>query len=137
MKCSYLCRCSPTVGTYTHTHTHTHTYTHTHPPSLIQQRVDERACSCGWRMGDEEGEDGRMGGCWVSERGCGERGQLTDRQQKTSTAPKFKRALSTKHLPMCIQTFMHTPTNMVPLNHPLSTGRSVFSHTVCGFCCAL
>lgn len=67
-------------------------------------------------------EDSRMGGCWAIERGCRERGRLTDRQQKTSTAPKFKRALSTKHLSVCIQTHMHMSTNMVQLNHPLSTG---------------
>lgn len=107
MKCSYLCRYTPSVGTYPHTNTHaqrhTHTegqtqteiHTHTHPTFLIQQRVDERAFSCSWMTGDEKGEDGRMGECWVSERGCRECGRPTGRQQKTSTSPKFRRALST------------------------------------------
>lgn len=46
---------------------------HTHTPSIIQQRVDERACSCGWRTG--------MGGCWESERGCRARGRETDNKR--------------------------------------------------------
>lgn len=46
---------------------------HTHTPSIIQQRVDERACSCGWRTG--------MGGCWESERGYRARGRETDNKR--------------------------------------------------------
>lgn len=42
---------------------------------------------------------GGWDGCLVSEWGVWrERGRLTDRQQKTGTAPKFKRVLSSKHL---------------------------------------
>lgn len=58
--------CTECAGADTNT---PNTHTHTNSPFLLQQRADERACSSIWRGG---GRSGRMGGCWVEERGCGE-----------------------------------------------------------------
>lgn len=115
-------------------YTQTHTEELTHSPSLFQQRVDERACSCGWRMGDEEGEDGKMGGCWVRERGL-ERVWATDRQTtKDQRCPKVQKSLFNQ-----AYTNVHTNTRAYANKHgpTESSVRSIFSHIACGSGCAL